>query len=40
MKLQSHPNIMRTYGYYLSETKYNSYKLGIVAEYMDGHQNL
>ena len=40
MKIQNHPNIIRSSGYYLSETKYNSYKLGIVTEYMDGNMNL
>ena len=37
-KAQHHPNIMQSYGYYFYETSHNSYKLGIISEYI--HRNL
>ena len=40
MKVQNHPNVIRFYGYYFAETKYSSYKLGIITEYMDQKTNL
>ena len=40
MKVQNHPNVIRFYGYYFAETKYASFKLGIVTEYMDQKTNL
>jgi hypothetical protein len=40
MKVQNHPNIIRFFGYYFAETKYSSFKLGIITEYMDQKQIL
>lgn len=40
MKVQNHPNVIKFYGYYFAETKYNSFKLGIITEYMDQKTNL
>ena len=37
-KSQHHPNVMQSYGYYFYETSHNSYKLGIISEYI--HRNL
>ena len=37
-KAQHHPNVMLSYGYYFYETSHNSYKLGIISEYI--HRNL
>ena len=37
-KAQHHPNVMQSYGYYFYETSHNSYKLGIISEYI--HRNL
>ena len=37
-KAQHHPNKMQSYGYYFYETSQNSYKLGIISEYI--HRNL
>lgn len=40
MKVQNHPNVIKFYGYYFAETKYNSFKLGIITEYMEQKTNL
>lgn len=40
MKVQNHPNVIKFYGYYFTETKYSSYKLGIITEFMEGKTNL
>lgn len=40
MKVQNHPNVIKFYGYYFAETKYSSFKLGIITEYMDQKTNL
>lgn len=40
MKVQNHPNVIKFYGYYFSETKFNSFKLSIITEFMDGKTNL
>jgi hypothetical protein len=40
MKVQNHPNVIKFYGYYFAETKYNSFKLGIITEYMYQKTNL
>ena len=37
-KAQHHPTVMQSYGYYFYETSHNSYKLGIISEYI--HRNL
>lgn len=39
-KVQNHPNIIKFYGYYFSETMYNTFRLGIVTEYIEHQQNL
>ncbi len=40
MKVQNHSNVIKFYGYYFCETKYNSFKLGLITEYVDGKTNL
>lgn len=39
-KVQNHPNVIKYYAYFLSETRYNSFKIGIVTELMDKSTNL
>lgn len=39
-KLQKHPNILQIYGYFISETKHSTYKLGIINEYLEQETNL
>jgi len=39
-KAQNHPNILQFYGYYFYETSNNSFKLGIICEFINEHQNL
>ncbi len=39
-KVQNVPNILKFYGYYFYETMYNTFRLGIVTEYMDHTWNL
>ena len=39
-KVQSLPNVIRFYGYFFCETSYNTFRLGIVTEYMDHTLNL
>lgn len=39
-KVQNHPNIVKFYGYYFCETMYNSFRLGLVTEYMEQSLNL
>lgn len=34
-KVQNHPNVIKFYGYYFSETMYNTYRLGLITEFMD-----
>ena len=37
-KVQNHPNVIKFYGYYFSETMYNTFRLGLITEYMDHTQ--
>lgn len=39
-KVQNHPNVIKYYAYFLSETRYNTFKIGIVTELMDKSTNL
>ena len=39
-RLQVHPNILQIFGYYFYETKYSSYRLGIISEYLNCEMNL
>ena len=39
-KAQNHPNILQFYGYYFYETPHNTFKLGIVCEYINEQNNL
>src|SRR5437868_14989357 len=39
-KVQNLPNIIKFYGYYFYETMYNTFRLGIVTEFMDHTWNL
>lgn len=39
-KLKVHPNILQIYGYYFHQTKHNSFRLGIISEYLHRDQNL
>jgi len=39
-KVQNLPNIIKFYGYFFCETSYNTFRLGIVTEYMDNTLNL
>jgi len=39
-KSQSHPNILHFYGYYFYETPHNTFKLGIICEYINEGDNL
>jgi serine/threonine protein kinase len=38
--VQNHPNVIKYYAYFLSETRYNTFKIGIVTELMDKNSNL
>lgn len=38
--MQDHPNIIKFYGYYFTETMYNAFRLCIITEFMDHHMNL
>ena len=38
--MQNNPNVIKFYGYYFSETMYNTYRLGLITEYLDQNQNL
>ena len=39
-KAQHHPNILQCYGYYFYVTSHNSYKLGMICEYINRETNL
>ena len=39
-KAQHHPNILQCYGYYFYATTHNTYKLGIISEYINRDLNL
>ena len=39
-KAQHHPNILQCYGYYFYATTHNTYKLGIISEYINRDFNL
>lgn len=39
-KAQNHPNILQFYGYYFYETPHNTFKLGIICEYINESRNL
>lgn len=39
-KAQNHPNILQFYGYYFYETPHNTFKLGIICEYINEGNNL
>lgn len=39
-KAQNHPNILQFYGYYFYETPHNTYKIGIICEYINESHNL
>lgn len=39
-KVQNHPNVIKYYAYFLSETRYNTFKIGIVTELMDKATNM
>lgn len=39
-KVQNVPNIIKFFGYYFYETMYNTFRLGIITEYMDHTWNL
>ncbi|CAD8137168.1 unnamed protein product [Paramecium pentaurelia] len=39
-KVQNCGNVIRFYGYYFAETLYNTFRLGIITEYMDHNTNL
>ena len=39
-KAQHHPNILQCYGYYFYATTHNTYKLGIISEYINREFNL
>ena len=34
-KAQNHKNIIQFYGYFFYETMYNTYRIGIVCEYIE-----
>ena len=40
VRLNNHPNIIQTYGYYFYETQYNTFRLAIVWEFIDDSTNL
>jgi serine/threonine protein kinase len=35
MKVQPHENIIKFFGYYFHETNYNSFRIGIVTEFLE-----
>ena len=39
-KAQHHPNILQCYGYYFYSTTKNTFKLGIISEYINRELNL
>jgi serine/threonine protein kinase len=39
-RAQNHPNILQFYGYYFYETPHNTFKLGIICEYINEQYNL
>ena len=39
-KAQNHENIIQFYGYFFYETMYNTFRIGIVCEYIEHRQNL
>ena len=39
-KVQNHQNVIKYHAYFLSETRYNTFKIGIVTELMDKNSNL
>jgi hypothetical protein len=39
LKAKKHPNILQALGYYFYETTLNTYKLGLITEYLDLNQN-
>lgn len=39
-KAQNHPNIIQFYGYFFYETMYNTFRVGIVCEYIEHRLNL
>ena len=34
-KAQNHPNVIQFFGYFFYETMYNTYRIGIVCEYIE-----
>jgi len=39
-RVQNHPNILKTFGYYFYETTHHTYKLGIITEAINNDNNL
>jgi serine/threonine protein kinase len=39
-KAQQHPNVIQFYGYFFYETMYNTFRIGIVCEYIEHKLNL
>lgn len=39
-KAQNHPNVLQSFGYYFYETPHNTFKLGIICEYINDQFNL
>lgn len=39
-KAQQHPNVIQFFGYFFYETMYNTFRIGIVCEYIDHKMNL
>lgn len=39
-RAQNHPNVLQFYGYYFYETPHNTFKLGIICEYINEQFNL
>lgn len=39
-KAQNHPNVIQFYGYFFYETMYNTFRIGIVCEYIEHKLNL
>lgn len=39
-KAQNYPNIIQFFGYFFYETMYNTFRIGIVQEYIDHRSNL
>ncbi len=38
-KVKNHPNILQFYGYYFYETPHETYKIGIICEFLNHNQN-